>query len=160
MVRPGRDSVQVWRRRTRTTSPADLVRATGRLAPSPEFFSRIGDPLVSMGPSDKDRFNRRRSSIRASLAVLADERSSLERNPARNILPERNASLISDSMRLFPQGENLRFAYFLDDYPVTPLTNTWSTRHADIRLRLRRHRIYVVQTLPDKVYGSLNAAFL
>jgi adenine-specific DNA-methyltransferase len=31
---------------------------------------------------------------------------------------------IAKTGRLFPQGENLRFAYFLDDYPVTPLTNT------------------------------------
>jgi len=47
--------------------------------------------------------------------------------------------------RLFPQGENLRFAYFIDDYPVTPFTNTW---HDTQTSGFSSDRIYVVQTLP------------
>jgi len=52
---------------------------------------------------------------------------------------------IAKTGRLFPQGENLRFAYFLDDYPVTPLTNTWSDTQTS---GFGSDRLYVVQTLP------------
>ncbi len=49
------------------------------------------------------------------------------------------------SGRLLALGKTLRFVNFLDDYPVTPLTNVWSDTQTS---GFAGDRYYVVQTLP------------
>lgn len=46
--------------------------------------------------------------------------------------------------RVFAQGENLRFVYYLEDFPVTPVTNIWTDTQTS---GFNSERIYVVQTL-------------
>lgn len=50
--------------------------------------------------------------------------------------------------RLFPQGSTLRFAYYLDDYSVTPHTNMWFDTQTS---GFSSDRLYVVQTLPKVI---------
>jgi adenine-specific DNA-methyltransferase len=51
---------------------------------------------------------------------------------------------LADAGRLFAVGDNLRFAAFLDDFPVSPLTNVWSDTGAGSFLD---DQTYVVQTV-------------
>ena len=51
---------------------------------------------------------------------------------------------LKNAGRLFQVGENLRFAAMLDDYPVAPLTNTWSDTGSGSFLDAAT---YVVQTV-------------
>ena len=46
--------------------------------------------------------------------------------------------------RIYAQGANLRFVYYLDDFPVTPITNIWTDTQTS---GFNSERIYVVQTL-------------
>jgi len=51
---------------------------------------------------------------------------------------------LADANRLLAIGSTLRFVNYLDDYPVTPLTNLWSDTQTSGFAADRR---YVVQTL-------------
>jgi adenine-specific DNA-methyltransferase len=90
-------------------------------------------PLVSMGPSVNDR------------AVNYQGKPYLPTNGRHWSVKTEGTERIAKTGRLFPQGENLRFAYFLDDYLVTPLTNIWNDTQTS---GFGADRIYVVQTLP------------
>ena len=107
------------------------------LAPSRVFQPY---PLVSMGPSDKDR------------AVEYQGKFYWPTRGRHWSVTTEGTERITRTGRLFPQGENLRFAYFLDDYPVTPLTNTWSDTQTS---GFGADRIYVVQTLPRVIERCL-----
>ena len=50
--------------------------------------------------------------------------------------------------RLFAQGSNLRFVFYMDDFPVTPFTNIWTDTQTS---GFSSDRVYVVQTLPRVV---------
>lgn len=52
---------------------------------------------------------------------------------------------LADLNRLIAQGKTLRFVNYLDDYPVTPLTNVWTDTQIS---GFASDRLYVVQTLP------------
>jgi adenine-specific DNA-methyltransferase len=90
-------------------------------------------PLVSMGPSENDR------------AVEYCGKKFLPTAGRHWSVKTEGTERIAKTGRLFPQGDNLRFAYFIDDYPVTPLTNTWSDTQTS---GFGADRLYVVQTLP------------
>ena len=47
--------------------------------------------------------------------------------------------------RLIAQGKTLRFVNYLEDYPVTPITNMWTDTQTS---GFGDERVYVVQTLP------------
>jgi adenine-specific DNA-methyltransferase len=90
-------------------------------------------PLVSMGVSEGDR------------PVYFEGRPY---NPTKGrhwSVKTQGIERIALTGRLFPQGENLRFAYFIEDYPVTPYTNAWQDTQTS---GFGPDRIYVVQTLP------------
>lgn len=59
---------------------------------------------------------------------------------------------LSLSGRLMALGNTLRFVNFLDDYPVTPLTNLWTDTQTS---GFAGDRYYVVQTLPLAVERCL-----
>ena len=90
-------------------------------------------PLVSMSPSTNDR------------KVIYQGKSYWPTSGRHWSVKTEGTERIAKTGRLFPQGENLRFAYFLDDYPVTPLTNIWNDTQTS---GFGADRIYVVQTLP------------
>ncbi len=90
-------------------------------------------PLVSMSPSENDR------------AVEYCGKKFLPTVGRHWRVKTEGTERIAKTGRLFPQGDNLRFAYFIDDYPVTPLTNTWSDTQTS---GYGPDRLYVVQTLP------------
>ena len=90
-------------------------------------------PLVSMSPSDNDRS-----------VEYCGKKFWPTAGRHWSVRTERTER-IAKTGRLFPQGDNLRFAYFIDDYPVTPLTNTWSDTQTS---GYGADRLYVVQTLP------------
>ena len=90
-------------------------------------------PLVSMGASESDR--------------PIDFEGKLFR-PTRGrhwSVKSEGVQRIGLSGRLFAQGENLRFIYYLRDYPVTPYTNVWTDTQTS---GFSSDRIFVVQTLP------------
>ncbi|MBC7618660.1 MAG: site-specific DNA-methyltransferase, partial [Candidatus Saccharibacteria bacterium] len=90
-------------------------------------------PLVSMGEaSTEEKFDWRGDTFYPSKGrhwTVAD--------PG---LPRLNLS-----GRLMALGKTLRFVNFIDDYPVTPLTNLWSDTQTS---GFAGDRYYVVQTLP------------
>jgi adenine-specific DNA-methyltransferase len=90
-------------------------------------------PLVSMGASEKDR------------PVVFQGRPFSPTKGRHWSVKTEGIERIALTGRLFPQGDNLRFAYFLDDYPVTPYTNAWQDTQTS---GFGPDRIYVVQTLP------------
>jgi adenine-specific DNA-methyltransferase len=90
-------------------------------------------PLVSMSPSENDR------------AVEYCGKKYWPTAGRHWSVRTEGTERIAKTGRLFPQGDNLRFAYFIDDYPVTPLTNTWSDTQTS---GYGADRLYVVQTLP------------
>jgi adenine-specific DNA-methyltransferase len=97
-------------------------------------------PLVSMGTSENDR------------PVEFQGRRYWPTKGRHWSVKTEGIERISLTGRLFPQGENLRFAYFLDDYPVTPFTNTWNDTQTS---GFASDRIYVVQTLPKVIERCL-----
>jgi adenine-specific DNA-methyltransferase len=52
---------------------------------------------------------------------------------------------LAELNRLIAQGKTLRFVNYLDDYPVTPITNVWTDTQIS---GFASDRLYVVQTLP------------
>ena len=50
--------------------------------------------------------------------------------------------------RLIAQGKTLRYINYLDDYPVTPITNIWTDTQIS---GFSEDRLYVVQTLPKVI---------
>jgi len=93
-------------------------------------------PLVSMGPSENDR------------PVEFEGKKYWPTKGRHWSVKTEGTERIALTGRLFPQGDNLRFAYFIDDYPVTPFTNTW---HDTQTSGFASDRIYVVQTLPKVI---------
>ncbi|MGR4844595.1 site-specific DNA-methyltransferase [Rhizobium sp. LARHSG275] len=90
-------------------------------------------PIVSMGPSERDR------------PIFYEGRNY---NPTKGrhwSVTNSGVERIAKTKRLYPQGENLRFVYFIDDYPVTPYTNIWTDTQTS---GFGEDRLYVVQTLP------------
>lgn len=93
-------------------------------------------PLVSMGASSKD---------------IAFAWKGKEFRPS----PNRHWSTTAEGMerlarsnRLLAIGDTLRMINYLDDYPVTPLTNLWVDTQTS---GFSQHRVYVVQTLPKVI---------
>ena len=98
---------------------------------SPRVFQPY--PLVSMGVSESDR-------------PIEFEGKEFKPTHGRHwSVKAEGVEHIGLSGRLFAQGENLRFVYFLEDYPVTPHTNIWTDTQTS---GFSSDRIYVVQTLP------------
>ncbi|HRE12895.1 MAG TPA: site-specific DNA-methyltransferase [Usitatibacteraceae bacterium] len=97
-------------------------------------------PLVSMGSSENDE------------AVMFQGKRYFPTAGRHWSVTKSGTDRIARTGRLYPQGENLRFAYFLDDYPVTPLTNIWSDTQTS---GFGSERLYVVQTLPRVIERCL-----
>lgn len=93
-------------------------------------------PLVSMGASESDR------------AVNFQGQPFSPTKGRHWSVKTEGVERIALTNRLYPQGKNLRFVYYLEDYPVTPYTNTWSDTQTS---GFSSDRIYVVQTLPRVV---------
>ena len=55
---------------------------------------------------------------------------------------------LADLNRLIALGKTLRFVNYLDDFPVTPITNVWLDTQTS---GFTQDRIYVVQTLPKVI---------
>jgi adenine-specific DNA-methyltransferase len=90
-------------------------------------------PMVSMGASEDDE------------AVTFRARKYLPTRGRHWSVTTKGTRRIVLAGRVFAQGENLRFAYSLDDYPVTPYTNVWTDTQTS---GFGAERIFVVQTLP------------
>ena len=90
-------------------------------------------PLVSMGVSQSDR------------PVAFEGQTFNPTNGRHWSVKAEGVERIGLSKRLYAQGENLRFVYFIEDYPVTPHTNIWTDTQTS---GFSSDRTYVVQTLP------------
>lgn len=89
-------------------------------------------PLVSMGASAKDeRFEWRGETFVPS--------------PGRHWSIATGLDRLAKSGRLLALGKTLRNVNYLDDYPVTPITNLWTDTQTS---GFAGDRFYVVQTLP------------
>jgi adenine-specific DNA-methyltransferase len=93
-------------------------------------------PMVSMGASEDDK------------AVIFRARKYSPTRGRHWSVTTNGTQRIVLAGRVFAQGENLRFAYSLDDYPVTPYTNVWTDTQTS---GFGAERIFVVQTLPRVV---------
>ncbi|MCA8332673.1 site-specific DNA-methyltransferase [Burkholderia cepacia] len=93
-------------------------------------------PMVSMGPSSDDE------------AVVFEGKKFFPTRGRHWSVKTSGTERIVRAGRVFAQGENLRFAYSLDDYPVTPHTNVWTDTQTS---GFGADRIYVVQTLPKVI---------
>jgi adenine-specific DNA-methyltransferase len=102
---------------------------------SGQTFKRIFQPypLVSMGASDSDE------------PIEFEGRPYKPTSGRHWSVRTEGTKRIALTGRLFPQGDNLRFAYFIEDYPVTPFTTLWQDTQTS---GFGPDRIYVVQTLP------------
>ncbi len=65
---------------------------------------------------------------------------------------ERGRERLAELDRLMAQGKTLRFVNYLDDYPVTPITNIWQDTQIS---GYGESKIYVVQTLSKVVARCL-----
>jgi adenine-specific DNA-methyltransferase len=90
-------------------------------------------PLVSMNPNATDR------------GVNFEGKTFYPTRGRHWSVRTQGTERIARTGRLFSQGENLRFTYFLEDYPVTPYTNIWTDTQTS---GFGAEAIYVVQTLP------------
>ncbi|MCF8084389.1 MAG: site-specific DNA-methyltransferase [Deltaproteobacteria bacterium] len=112
-----------------------LRGSTARLQADGHQISHLFQPypLVSMGVSENDR------------PVTFQGQSFYPTKGRHWSVKTEGIQRIALTNRLYPQGKNLRFIYYLEDYPVTPFTNTWTDTQTS---GFSSDRIYVVQTLP------------
>ena len=118
---------------------ASRVRGSlSRLASMGQDVERIFQPypLVSMGPSSSD-----------NPVTFHGGPYRPTRGRHWSVRTE-GVERIGLTDRLFAQGENLRFVYYLEDYPVTPYTNIWTDTQTS---GFSSDRVYVVQTLPKVI---------
>jgi adenine-specific DNA-methyltransferase len=115
-----------------------LRGSIGRFETAGTNFDRVFQPypLVSMGPSENDR------------TISFEGKSFLPTKGRHWSVRTEGTARIALSGRVFAQGENLRFVYYIDDYPVTPFTNIWNDTQTS---GFSSDRIYVVQTLPKVI---------
>jgi adenine-specific DNA-methyltransferase len=115
-----------------------LRGSIGRFETAGTNFDRVFQPypLVSMGPSENDR------------SISFEGKSFLPTKGRHWSVRTEGTARIALSGRVFAQGENLRFVYYIDDYPVTPFTNIWNDTQTS---GFSSDRIYVVQTLPKVI---------
>ncbi len=96
-------------------------------------------PLVSIGASAKDRpYKWRGRPYRPS--------------PNRHWSSPDGLPTLDRADRLLALGETLRMVNYLDDYPVTPITNIWTDTQIS---GFTQDRVYVVQTLPRVIARCL-----
>jgi len=96
-------------------------------------------PLVSMGASSKDE----RFEWRGEIFVPS---------PGRHWSIATGLDRLDKAGRLLALGKTLRNVNYLDDYPVTPITNLWTDTQTS---GFAGDRFYVVQTLPAAVERCL-----
>ena len=113
-----------------------------RLRSEKKSISRVFQPypLVSMGASESDR------------PVVFHGKTFKPTHGRHWSVKSEGVERIGLSYRLFAQGENLRFVYYLEDYPVTPHTNIWTDTQTS---GFSSDRTYVVQTLPRVIQRCL-----
>ena len=93
-------------------------------------------PLVSMGATEKDQpFNWQGRKFHPS-------------NGRHWSVTGEGLQRLADTGRLMAIGNTLRMVNYLQDYPVTPLTNLWSDTQTS---GFASARVYVVQTLPEVI---------
>ena len=113
---------------------ASLTRLQSEKNPISRVFQPY--PIVSMGASQSDR-------------PVKYEGHSFSPTQGRHwSVKTGGVERIALSGRLFAQGQNLRFVYYLEDYPVTPYTNIWTDTQTS---GFSSNRLYVVQTLPKVI---------
>lgn len=97
-------------------------------------------PLVSMGASVGDRpFGWNGIDYRPS--------------PGRHwSVTNEGLARLAAKNRLMAMGNTLRFVNYLDDYPITPLTNLWTDTQTS---GFADEKLYVVQTLPEVIQRCL-----
>lgn len=61
---------------------------------------------------------------------------------------EKGLKQLASLNRLIAQGKTLRYVNYIDDYPVTPLTNVWMDTQIS---GFAEERLFVVQTLPKVI---------
>lgn len=97
-------------------------------------------PLVSMGESKNDSY------------VFFKNRKYFP-SPGRHwSVTKDGTQRIALTNRIFVQGDTLRFVYYMDDFPVTPITNIWTDTQTS---GFNSERIYVVQTLSKVIERCL-----
>jgi adenine-specific DNA-methyltransferase len=113
---------------------ATEAEVDGKLVKGARMFQPY--PLVSMGESAKDE-------------AFAWKDQTYVPSKGRHWSVTRNGlQRLADVDRLMAIGKTLRMINYLDDYPVTPLTNLWSDTQTS---GFAGDRVYVVQTLSEVI---------